>query len=796
MRTLFGEEGQAIANNATIPNWFFEGDAVYNETNVSKQGRGSLPFFYDGYRALWKEGKNYSWMKLRNGSYKNFVPDHYPLGFMLVAYGRQEYGDKFWEKVTHDAASFKGLFYPFQRAIKKYSGKDYVTFRNDAVDFFKNQFGLENITPRKDSSKQTYRDEEFGAYAGHDSIIFVKSGYKQIPEFVLRIKNKEKKIRIRDYSIDNQFSYRNGKIIYASYRPDIRWGYRDYSDLRIIDITTGKEQTLSNFTKYFSPDLSPDGKKIIAVEETPDIKCALHLLDAASGKLIKVIPNQENLFFTYPKFYNDTTIISTVRSSEGKMSLALIDINTGETNYLVPFSYNVSGFPYVLNDTAYFSYSYQKNDELFAYTFSNKKLWKIIYNQNVGVGKYEPSANMNYITWSAFTAEGYRLKEVPKQDVQFKLMNVDYMDKNTSGFGITALQKTNANLLYSVPADSFLITKYSKSFKLINFHSVEPAANDPDYSLTLLSENILNTLESQLSFTYDRAEKFKQIGFSGTYGAFFPFLSAGVNYTFDRRTLYGGNVVFFNELEPFAGFNIPLNLSKNRSFTYINAGSQYVYNQSDFKSKYKDTLGKISYSYNSNFLSFTHQIQTALQQIYPAFAQTLNLAYKTTITKYKGFQFVANANLYLPGILTTHSVVINGAYLHQDTLGQINFSSGFPFSRGYSSINLYKMYKWGVNYNFPLVYPDAGLANILYLLRVRANFFYDNTRAHDFYGNGNKFSTSFRSTGSEIYFDTKWWNEANVTLGIRYSRLLDNDVFGGSGRNRWEIILPVNIFNQ
>ena len=59
--------------------------------------------------------------------------------------------------------------------------------------------------------------------------------------------------------------------------------------------------------------------------------------------------------------------------------------------------------------------------------------------------------------------------------------------------------------------------------------------------------------------------------------AYFPFLSAGINYTFDRRALYHDNEVNFNELEPFAGFNIPLNFSKGRSFTFLNFGSQYVY---------------------------------------------------------------------------------------------------------------------------------------------------------------------------------------------------------------------------
>lgn len=795
MYDIFGEEGQALANNAAIPNWFYEGDAVYNETNVSRQGRGSLPFFYNGYRSLWEEGKNYSWMKLRNGSFKDFVPNHYPLGFILVAYGRQKYGDKFWENVTHDAASFKGLFYPFQKAIKKYSGVNYVTFRNDAFSFFKKQFNLENISV-KSTGKEPYEDEEYPAYIGNDSLIYVKSSYNQIPEFIMRTAGKEHKVKIRDYSTDNQFSYRNGKIIFAAYRPDIRWGYQDYSDLRIIDVTNGNEQTLTNHTKYFSPDISEDGKKVIAVEEPSNANCTLKLLDAATGKLIQSVPNPDRLLYTYPKFYTDNKVIAAVRNPEGKMSIAIVNIDNGQPNYLTPFSYNVIGFPYVFNDTLYFSYSYQKNDDLFAYTFSDKKLWKIKYEQEKGFGKYQPSVNAEKIIWSAFTAEGYRLKEVSKKDVQFEEMKPDYLDKNTSSFGITALQKTNSNLLYSVPNDTFSITKYPKTFKLFNFHSIEPSANDPVYSLNLLSENILNTLQSQVSFTYDRAEKFKEIGFSGTYGGLFPFLSAGINYSIDRRTFYHGKPVNFNELQPFAGFNIPLNLSKGRSFTFLNFGSQYVFNESNYKGVYKDSLGKISFGYSSNFISFTHKIQQAIQQIFPRFAQTISITYKALVSKYKGYQFMTTGNLYFPGFLKTHSIFLNGAYLRKDSVGEINFSSGFPFSRGYSSINLYTMYKWGINYSFPLLYPDAGFANIIYLLRVRSNLFFDDTRVHDFQNNGNKFSAVFRSAGAEMYFDTRWWNEANITIGLRYSRLLDDDLFGGSGRNRFEVILPINIFNQ
>ncbi|HEU4472752.1 MAG TPA: hypothetical protein VFR58_16775, partial [Flavisolibacter sp.] len=50
---LFGEQGLALANAMTVPDWFFEGDAVHTETALSRQGRGRLPYFLSGYNSLW-----------------------------------------------------------------------------------------------------------------------------------------------------------------------------------------------------------------------------------------------------------------------------------------------------------------------------------------------------------------------------------------------------------------------------------------------------------------------------------------------------------------------------------------------------------------------------------------------------------------------------------------------------------------------------------------------------------------------------------------------------------------------
>ena len=96
------------------------------------------------------------------------------------------------------------------------------------------------------------------------------------------------------------------------------------------------------------------------------------------------------------------------------------------------------------------------------------------------------------------------------------------------------------------------------------------------------------------------------------------------------------------------------------------------------------------------------------------------------------------------------------------------------------------------NYHLPLLYPDWGFGNILYLQRLRANLFYDFQRL---FSNNKKNTADLRSIGGEFYIDTKWWNQYPLTFGIRISHLLDNDPGGGNpkGSNIFELILPVSI---
>jgi hypothetical protein len=102
------------------------------------------------------------------------------------------------------------------------------------------------------------------------------------------------------------------------------------------------------------------------------------------------------------------------------------------------------------------------------------------------------------------------------------------------------------------------------------------------------------------------------------------------------------------------------------------------------------------------------------------------------------------------------------------------------------------MKRLSVNYHFPILYPDFGMLQLLYVQRIRGNTFYDFTRIKSL-RTGRQFD--FRSAGMEVFFDTRIWNSVPLTVGVRYSRLLDTDFIDPNSKpNRFEIILPLDLF--
>lgn len=773
---LFGDYGQLLANAASVPDWFFEGEAVYNETLLSSQGRGRLPFFFNGYKSLYYQQKDYSYMKLRNGSLKDYVPNHYQLGYLLVAYGREKYGDDFWRKVTHDASSFKPLFYPLQGAVKKYAGVSYTQFVADALNFYHQQWKDNNnntryITPLK---KNVVVNEKYPYINNQQQVISLYSDSRHVAYF----KEDDKKLAVRDIDYDDYFSYNNNKIIYSSYKRDARWANREYSEIRLLNSETGKRKKLTSKTRYFSPDISNDGKTIVASELDDTQHSWLVLLDT-NGKLLNRQPAPAGHVYSYPKFSADDKYIYILeRDAQGLMALVQQSLNDSSKKILLPFAKRIIGYPLVQHDTLLYTCSNNGNDEVWAYVINEQKNYKLA---ETSTGLYQGAIKNDSVYSSNFTADGYRLTALhaiwQQQNNTADILKDLYVQH--------PFQSSLNNYLQNIPSQNFTITKYYKANHPFNFHSRSPYIDGAEYSVKLFGNNVFNTFQHELYYAYNINEGYHRAGYTGIYGGWYvqPFID--VNQTWNRNFLiadsaFNAQRFYYNQTQFAGGLQLPLNFTGGLMYRNLLLSASFRNNQIAWKGLAKTFFENRSFNYGEFRVSYSQSIQQAAQQIYPHIAQSFLLQYRQGS---KAYQLLASGSFYFPGFAPTHSLVISTAYQLRDTTSTYIYDNNFSFSRGYSKVDFPRMWKVGGTYHFPLAYPDWGFGNIVYFLRIRGDVFFDYTEVKSL---RTQLHYQFNTAGAELFFDTKWWNQQPLSFGIRYDNLLNNH-----NKSRIEFVLPI-----
>lgn len=783
---LGGELSQAAITNIAVPDWFWEGDAVVTETALSNQGRGRLPAFFEDYRALTLADKRYTFMQLRNGSFKNYIPTHYPTGYLMTSYGRRQFGQNFWKDVTDDAVRYKGLFYPFSQSLKRRTGMNAAAFFKASLADYQKQWELgtaqsaDTLTP----VTSTVTNYKYVYTLENGNLIVSKRSFKKITAFYEKdAQGKETKIATPGVGFDDYFSYRNGHLLWTEARFDVRWGWRDYSIVKIYDRNNGKMRTLKQERRSFSPDLSFDGNKVVVFTTTPEQKYALKILDAHSGASIKDLPNPENWYYTYPKFTKDDQyIISAVRDQVGKMALVQQSVQDGSVKILVPFGLNTLGIPSIHGDTVYFTAGF--TDVMNVFTYADGRIKQVTDRPN---GVQHMAVMNDQIVYSEFTADGYKLLRTP---IHSRPINLDenHHDKWLQpDFG-------EKNILTDITPRDYDIRKYSKAHRIFNFHSWLPEINDPEYGLFAYGENVLGTLQSTVGYYYNTNEQSHGIGAELMYGAWFPYVRAGGDYRMQRYFRANDTTtVIWNELDWHGGLYIPLNFSGGKYYRNlaVNGDFHHLMRFRAANSKYRFRDDNIQYI--DLGLTFTNQLLKAQQHIFPRFAQSLQLRYNKSINNVPAEQFYGRFDLYLPGLAANHSLVLQGAFQKRDTMQRYLYSDNFVYPRGYNSLRHQTMFKLGANYHFPIAYPDWGFANLLFFNRIRGNIFYDYSEGWNYQWVRHEV---YASTGAEVFFDTKLGNALPFSFGMRFSHLLNDDVLSPGRGQRFEFIVPLQqLFN-
>ena len=89
---ILGQQSSTISL-LVMPLWMMEGDAVMSETEMSTFGRGLQPSATMAYRAYGNVSTRFKNIdKWFSGSYKDYIPSHYELGYLMSRHGYNRFG--------------------------------------------------------------------------------------------------------------------------------------------------------------------------------------------------------------------------------------------------------------------------------------------------------------------------------------------------------------------------------------------------------------------------------------------------------------------------------------------------------------------------------------------------------------------------------------------------------------------------------------------------------------------------------------------------------------------------------
>lgn len=773
----------------SIPLWFFEGDAVSTETSLTNAGRGRIPSWIMPYRTQLLEGKKFSYSKVNFDSEKDLTPGYYQLGYVMASNLRKQSGKNIFDSVLTDIKRRPLRAYPFSGSLKKFTGKGSKEWFDNTTENLRKEWELQ----AQKSTAEAYPSLNKKADLATSWFLPVKINGQQIltlkqskaePAHFSMIgpDRKEKKLLSIGYQEQPWFSYANGLIVWDEVRYDPRYRQRSYSVICSYDLQSGRTKKLSSRSRLFSPTLSADGKKIIAVRFDLSNQCNLVEMDAGTGAILHTYPNPENLILQTPAYRPDGAEVAFVSVAEKGKALRTIDRN-GKTEVLIAESQQQLSRPVYLPQGIAFNAHYNGIDNIYCIEPVSKKISAL---SAAKYGAFNPglSPDQQSIVFNNYGLQGYEVAEIPLKPQAPGENNFVFLGASA------AAQENSGNVFAAVPDSSFASKPYHALGNLFNVHSIVPVIED-EYrgGLQLNSDNLLNTMNVFTGVNYFRDLNRFEYNAGLTYKGFYPVLSA-VYRNRPRRTFYNSQSGVQqgdwreNNVQVKASLPISLN-SLNDTYNFsLNTSTSYTqrYLPENMPKDYITTL-KFPMEYS---FTFTHTTRQAERDIAPKWAQILRVTYlhQPFDNQLVGDLFAAESFLYFPGIARNHSFLANFSY--QRTSGIRRYDREINTVYGYSNIPARSILRNTLllNYRFPIVFPDAEIGPLAYIRNLRGGLFchYENLGEETNLAEPKTFGFELRSSmnllrykplvdvGGRVVFVNKMYNQNPILeLILNYS---------------------------
>lgn len=294
---------------------FLEGDAVVAETALSRSGRGRQASFLEYMRPAFDCGDRRDYYRWFYGSNKNYTPDYYRVGYMLIAGTRVFFNDPLFTQEYFDRVVRKGWLFNLQKTVKAASGKSFKESFRTIEEKFQQLWNIEAalrepFMPSRQISRTPRRHTEYNGsvFDGNSGIYSLKYGMAT-PNCLVRLdpNGKEKRIRsFASYTSDLFLDSEGQRIFWSESVAGRRWTLGGSSRIRYVELSKpGKVHNLTKKGRYFNPAPAEDGKVIAATEYPYAGGSRIVLLDVADGTVRKSFTAPDSLQFTESAWIGD-----------------------------------------------------------------------------------------------------------------------------------------------------------------------------------------------------------------------------------------------------------------------------------------------------------------------------------------------------------------------------------------------------------------------------------------------------------------------------------------------------------
>ncbi|MBQ0081472.1 MAG: hypothetical protein KBS95_08010 [Alistipes sp.] len=767
-----------------FPMWALEGDAVLSETAMTTYGRGLQPSFTMEYRALGNITKrNRNFDKWLCGSYKNFVPSHYNIGYQFCSYAYNKYGENVWNKVVRYTVRNPYTIMPRMIAFRKYyrtSMKKLMreTFNNLEEFWQKSNSEEDTSKPIISLPQKNYTSYSTPVVLNADSILWIKKDLNHTNHLILSNQKMDKEKKLTAIGRLSSRIDSNGKKVYwTEYRQSLLFAERINSVICWYDLQNGKlghirnvhnaiyatctDKEIPAYVEYL-----PNGTYTIVNGErrttlAPGLEVHDMAYDNTSDQLYLIVTSDDGM--SIEKVTNNGlenikkpsfVTIKSLRASEGKLYFGSTDSGKDEIHVIEI----ASGIEKRLTNSKYGSFS--------PYPVTDGKILVTTYN---ALG-YVPS-----IQDAGQEIEQIEYRKIPRNKVNPPRERWNNL--------------INLDTVRFTQNDSTLLAKKSKRFRkvphMFNIHSWAPAGFNPmslfgenfpafNIGATIMSQNLLSNLSAYAKYAWSSEDghiitgAFRYTGLGPTISAYVTYggLQQAYNaYSYsaqdpDMTKYYLTSSAELKDIGKYFGtgisISLPLRFESTRRVRTIYFDVSYDYDNGLVADM--DAWRKVGYSAymlrNLSYRNGLHMMDFAVEwsssnyrghrEAHPRWGHTLACHYAINPAD-RNFSdlIMLYGKAYLPGLAYSHSTSVALAY--QNRLGglrlshaitELEFKSKMLLPKGYASyeISNRNYFAASLRYELPIWYPEGGIPSIVYFSRIRLRLGFDMASFDNPYG--------------------------------------------------------------